>query len=82
MSDYSSVSFTNPTEAKNLLQALTSKIEATGMVSVAELYDALDIPFDYVTNDYGWTSLRTASVYLSNGKWYLKLPKPISFKSI
>ena len=66
----------------SLLQELTSKIEATGMVSVAEMYDALDIPFDYVTNDYGWTSLRTASVYLSNGKWYIKFPKPISFKSI
>lgn len=82
VSDYNSVNFNNPTEARNLLQALTSKIEATGMVSVAEMYDALDIPFDYVTNDYGWTSLRTASVYLSNGKWYIKFPKPISFKSI
>ena len=63
-------------DAEELLCQLDEAIEKYGVISVADLYDSVDLPHNFTDNKYGWTSLRTAEVVRARGGGYiLKLPR-------
>ena len=62
-------------EAEEVLDKLEELIETFKIASVADLYDLVGISCDYTANNYGWTSLRSASVVRVRDGYLLKLPK-------
>ena len=50
-------------------------IETYGFVTVADLYDMVDLTPPYTANKYGWTNLRNADVVRIRDGWIVKLPK-------
>lgn len=63
-------------DAEELLYQLDEAIEKYGVISVADLYDSVDLPHNFTDNKYGWTSIRTAEVVRARGGGYIiKLPR-------
>lgn len=67
-------------EAEDVLTSMDDLVDAYGMVSVADLYDLVDITGDYTDNNYGWADIRSASVVRTKDGYLLKLPKVIPLK--
>ena len=64
-------------EAQEVLNRMDETIAAYGMVSVADLYDLVDINGNYTDNKYGWIDLRTADAVRVRDGYLLKLPKAL-----
>lgn len=63
-------------EAEDVLSIMDERIAEYGVVSVADLYELVNIEGDYTDNKYGWTNLRSAnSIRVAGGGYLIKLPK-------
>lgn len=74
--NYDDIVFDSYGEADLVLSTLDDAIREYGMVSVADLYDAVNLSCDYTANKYGWRNLRNAEVVRSRDGWTLKMPRP------
>ncbi|GHV47397.1 hypothetical protein FACS189499_04860 [Clostridia bacterium] len=74
---YDDVVLENRGEAEEVLVRMDELISIYGMVSVADLYDLVDITGNYTDNKYGWTDIRSASVIRVRDGYILKLPKAL-----
>jgi hypothetical protein len=45
------------------------------VVSLADLYSAAGVSYDYTYNNYGWTDISDARVVRDSEGWILKFPK-------
>lgn len=64
--------------AQDLLDTLREAIAYNGNVSIAELYDALEVPDlgQWTDNDFGWKNLNNVQIVRVSSGYWLKLPKP------
>jgi hypothetical protein len=72
---YDDVILDNRGEAEDVLSRMDELISAYGLVSVADLYGLMGINGNYTDNKYGWTDIRSASVFRVRDGYMLKLPK-------
>ena len=72
---FEDVIFDSKVNAVRVLQRLNEAIEAYGVVSVNDAYDACDLSAPYTYNNYGWTSLNSAYVDRNRrGEWVIHFP--------
>ncbi|MBR5862197.1 MAG: hypothetical protein IKZ08_02610 [Bacteroidales bacterium] len=79
--DYEDIEFDDRYDAVEVLRRMDEIMDAYHMVTVAAYYELCGIrDNNYMNYDYGWTSIRTAEIVPSRGKWVIKLPKVMSLK--
>lgn len=78
--DYDDIILETYSEAEDVLTRMDEMIDRYKMVSVADLYDMVDISGPYTNNYYGWTDLRSAEIKRADGGYLLKFPKTVSLK--
>ena len=64
-------------EAEEVLRAMDEILDRYKIVSVADMYDLMNVRGDYTDNKYGWDNLRSADVVRVRDGYILKLPKPM-----
>ena len=67
-------------EAEEVLDRMSEIIDTYGAVSVADLYDLVDVSGTYTDNNYGWDNLRNAEAVRVRDGYILKLPKITALK--
>lgn len=77
--DYDTIVLESRGDAEAILSTMQEAISMYGMVSVADLYDIMDVSnTNYTANKYGWTDIRNAEpVRMRDGGYTLKLPRPL-----
>jgi hypothetical protein len=75
--DFDEVILDSRGEAEIVIDRLRRSIEEYDTVTVAEMYDLIDITASFVDHKYGWTDLTDARVRRINGGYLLDLPKAI-----
>lgn len=74
--DYDDIIYETRAQAMDALDTMEDAIDAYGFVTVADMYDMVDLTAPYTGNRYGWYSLRDAEVTrLRGGGYIIKLPK-------
>ena len=74
--DYDDIIYESRAQAMDALDTMEDAIDAYGFVTVADMYDMVDLTAPYTGNRYGWYSLRDAEVTrLRGGGYIIKLPK-------
>lgn len=74
--DYDDIEFSSRGEAQLVLDQLRDIIEEYTFATVADMYDLAGLNPPFTSNNYGWTSLRTAELMrVRGGKYIIKLPK-------
>lgn len=69
-------------QALSVISCMEEVIDTYECVSVADLYEMVDLTGNYTDNNYGWLDLRGAQVIqLRRGGYALKLPKPVKLPS-
>lgn len=64
-------------EAEEVLSKLFDLTVEYGQATVADLYDACDLPTEFTDNKWGWTDLRGVEPRRVREGYILTLPKPI-----
>ena len=75
--DYDDIEFDDRGEAELVKQQMQDTIGRYGVVTVADLYDLVDLPAPYTSQKYGWMDVSNAEVVRSRGKYMLKLPRAV-----
>ena len=76
--DYDDVILPTRGEADEVLSRMDDLIATYGVVSVADLYDLVNVSCNYTDNKYGWTNLvNVVPVRASGGGYILKLPRAL-----
>ena len=73
--DYDEIIFDNRGEAEAVRDQMIEVIDKYGFVTVADLYDMVELQQPYTSNKYGWTSLANAEVVRIREGYVIKLPK-------
>ena len=74
--DYDEIIFDTRGDAQACLYEMENILEKYTYVSVGDLYDIAEISVpNHIVNNYGWTSLRNASVARVRDGYTIKLPK-------
>lgn len=74
--DYEDIEFESRGDAELAREQMVELIDRYGFVTVADLYDMVDLKAPYTANSYGWTNIRSAEpIRVRGGKYILKLPK-------
>ena len=61
-------------DAEDVMDRLGEALEEYGMVTVADMYDAVGLSCNYTDNKYGWTNLRDAQIVRVRDGYMLKMP--------
>ena len=77
---YDDIIFESRAEAEEVLDRMSEIIDTYGAVSVADLYDLVDVSGTYTDNNYGWDNLRNAEAVRVRDGYILKLPKITALK--
>lgn len=68
-------------DAKLVLDKMDEMLMDAGEVSISDMYAAADRSCPYTYEYYGWKNISSAKIVLdSSGKYWIKMPKPISLK--
>lgn len=73
--DYDNIVFGSRSEAVAVLDSMCDVIDNYGFVTVADLYDMVELTHPFTAAKYGWTNLSTAKTVGVSGGYILKLPK-------
>lgn len=65
-------------EAQDVLDRMFEIVDTYGVVSIADLYDLVNITGNYTDNKYGWTNLRNAEVLRVRDGYMIKLPRAMA----
>lgn len=63
--DYRNIKLDNRYDAEEVVDRLKQRIYDTGSVSIAELFDLLELPSRFTDNDWGWTDERDIGIRMS-----------------
>lgn len=63
-------------DAEEVLSTMVDQIDLYELVTVADFYEACGIQSEYTDQNYGWESLREASIRPVRGGYILDLPDP------
>ena len=72
------VIFEEAGDAEEILDTLVTAIDDAGYVSVADYYEACNIPSNFTDNKRGWDTLASARVKRVKGGYIINLPRPIN----
>ncbi len=72
--------FDNYDDASAVLERLVDYLETYGKVSVDDYFDLVGQSSDYTAQNWGWTSLASATIVNTFGGYFIKLPNPIVIK--
>lgn len=75
--DFGDVFFESRGDAEGVLMQLDDALDTYGTVSVADLYDSLDLSCPHTWNKYGWTNLRDAKVVRTADGYTIRFPKAV-----
>lgn len=75
--DYEDIVFSNRGEAEAVKQQMQDVIARYGVVTVADLYDMVDLTAPYTSQKYGWMDVSSAEVLRVRGDYTLKLPRAV-----
>jgi len=67
--------FESKGEALAVIDQMNDLVDNYGEVSVADLYDMVDLTAPYTSNKYGWTSVRYAEPVRVRDGYIIKLPR-------
>lgn len=73
--DVDNIVFGSRQEADEVLDVLLDYIDRYEVVTVADFYQALDMPTQSTDFKYGWASLGRARIHPSRGGYVLEMPK-------
>lgn len=74
--NYDNIVFDNRGDAEAVLTGLEDLLDQFEVVTVSDLYELADVASpSYTANQYGWTSLKGASVIRCRDGYLIKLPK-------
>lgn len=74
--DYDEIEFNSRGDAELVLKDLNDIIDTYQWATVGDLYDLAGLVPPYTSNNYGWTSIRTAEIVrVRGGKYIIDLPK-------
>jgi hypothetical protein len=66
-------------EAEEVIDRMNERINEYGQVSVADLYDMIDVTSVFTDNKWGWYNIEGARARYTRDGYLLDLPKPIIF---
>lgn len=75
--DYDDIEFDDRGEAELVKEQMQATIGRYGIVTVADLYDMVDLQAPYTSQKYGWMDVSSAEVVRSRGRYMLKLPRAV-----
>lgn len=75
--EYDDIIFDNRGEAEAVKQQMQAAIGKYTFVSVADLYDMVDLPAPYTGHKYGWTDVSNVEVTRTRDGYMLKLPRAV-----
>lgn len=79
--DYDDIVFETYGDAELVLDQLEAAINQYGLASVLDLYDLAGVtPPGYVSNNYGWTDIRSAKIIRDRDDYILQLPRTVQIK--
>lgn len=76
--DYDDLVFTSRGDVEAVLNQMDDVINRYGYVTVADLYDMVDLTAPYTSNRFGWTSTKNARVGHGRGGFTLELPRAMA----
>ncbi len=75
--DYDDLEFENRGDAEAVIGQMQGAVVKYGFVTVADLYDMVDLPTPYTSQKYGWMDVSNAEVIRFRGKYRLRLPRAV-----
>jgi len=72
--------FDNYDDAATVLERMVDYLETYGKVSVDDYFDLVGQSSDYTAQNWGWTSLSSATIVTTFGGYFIKLPNPVVIK--
>lgn len=75
--EYDDIIFDNRGEAEAVKQQMQAAIGRYGFVTVADLYDMVDLPAPYTSQKYGWMDVSSAEATRVRDGYMLKLPRAV-----
>lgn len=75
--EYEDIVFNNRGEAETVKQEMQAAIGRYGFVTVADLYDMVDLPAPFTSQKYGWMDVGNAEAMRVRDGYVLKLPKAV-----
>lgn len=80
--DFESITFDTRGEAELVIDTLVDLITSYGVARVSDYYEACGVSTNgnYMANDYGWKTLRDASTYRDNGRYAIRMPRPMPLR--
>ncbi len=74
---YDDIVISSRGEAEEVLERMDELIEVYGIVSIADLYDLVDVRTQPTDFKYGWTNISTAKIIRVRDGYKIKLPRAI-----
>lgn len=75
--DYDEIVFNNRGEAEAVKDQMQATIGRYGVVTVADLYDMVDLSAPYTSQKYGWMDVSNTEVVRVRDGYVLKLPRAV-----
>lgn len=75
--EYDDIIFDNRGEAEAVKQQMQAAIGRYGFVTVADLYDMVDLPAPYTSQKYGWMDVSGAEATRVRDGYMLRLPRAV-----
>ena len=75
--EYEDIIFDNRGEAEAVKQQMQAAVGKYGFVTVADLYDMVDLPAPYTSQKYGWLDVSNAETSRTRDGYMLKLPRAV-----
>lgn len=74
--DFRNIVIRQRQDAEMIIDEMIERIRKTGSVSIAEMFDLLDIPSRYTDNNYGWDDERDIGLKRVNAGFLIKVTEP------
>lgn len=69
--DYQEIVLLHREDAEKIVDEMHDRIDEEGSVSIAELYDMIDVAGEISDNDYGWTKKGSIGIKKVSGGWLI-----------
>lgn len=73
--DYDDIIFDTRVDAEAVREQMDDMIDRYGVVTVADMYDSVQLTAPYTANKYGWTNIRNADIVRVRDGYVIKLPR-------
>lgn len=78
--NFDDVVFDTRGDAELVLDQLVDMLSSYGVVTVQDYYDSCGVTSDYTTCDYGWRTLKTASIARVPEGYIIRMPRAIDIR--